>query len=145
MARRIVDLTRPLDQLGSNGAFSVREYERPRSGHGVFHRVDMETTAGTHVVTSRRYLASGYSLSETPLDKFFGEGVVVRFPTADGVTEIGISQLEDAAGDRVQRGDIVVLAPVIDTPARLKLTVFGTQWLWNKGIKMLVLGHRIGC
>ena len=144
MARRIVDLTQPLDQLGSNGEFSVREYERPRSGHGVFHRVDMETTAGTHVVTSRRYLASGYSLSDTPLDKFFGEGVVVRLPAADGMTEIGTSQLDDAAGDRVRRGDIAVLAPVPDTSARIKITVFASQWFWKKGIKMLVLDHRIG-
>jgi kynurenine formamidase len=144
MARRIVDLTQPLNRIGSSGEFSVREYERPRSGHGVFHRVEMETTAGTHVVTSRRYLASGYSLSEAPTDKFFGEAEILRFPTTDNITEIGTSQLDDAAGDRVQRDDIVVLAPVINTSARLKLTVFATQWFWGKGIKMLVIDHRIG-
>ena len=38
----------------------------------------------------------------------------------------------------------MVLAPVINTSARLKLTVFAAQWFWGKGIKMLVLDHRIG-
>ncbi len=144
MARRIVDLTQPLSRNGADGAFSVLEYERPRSGHGVFHRVDMETTVGTHVVTSRRYLASGYSLAEAPIDRFFGEGIVVRLPSSPGAAEIGPTDLDDAAGDRVRRGDIAVLALAPNSSGRVKLTVFASQWLWDKGIKMLVLDHRIG-
>ena len=144
MARRIVDLTQPLSRNGADGAFSVLEYERPRSGHGVFHRVDMETTVGTHVVTSRRYLASGYSLAEAPIDRFFGEGIVVRLPSSPGAGEIGPTDLDDAAGDRVRRGDIAILALAPNSSGRVKLTVFASQWLWDKGIKMLVLDHRIG-
>lgn len=143
MARRIIDLTQSLAPDGSDGSFSVREYERPRSGHGVFHRVDMETTVGTHVVTSRRYLASGYSLSEAPIDRFFGEGVVLRLSAANGTTEITQMDLDEAAGGRVRRDDIAVLAVEPEAEGGAKLTVFASQWLWDKGIKMLVLDHRI--
>jgi kynurenine formamidase len=143
MARRIIDLTQPLPRDGLDGAFNVLEYERPRSGHGVFHRVAMETTAGTHVVTSRRYLASGYSLAEAPVDRFFGEGVALRLPASNGAADITQMDLDDAAGDRVRRGDIAVLALAPNASGRPKLTVFASQWLWDKGIKMLVLDHRI--
>lgn len=143
MARRIIDLTQPLAPDGGDGSFSVREYERPRSGHGVFHRVDMETTVGTHVVTSRRYLASGYSLSEAPIDRFFGEGVVLRLSATNGTTEITQMDLDEAAGGRVRRDDIAVLAIEPEATGSAKLTVFASQWLWDKGIKMLVLDQRI--
>ncbi len=143
MARRIIDLTQPLAPDGSDGSFSVREYERPRSGHGVFHRVDMETTVGTHVVTSRRYLASGYSLSEAPIDRFFGEGVVLRLPAANGAIEITQMDLDEAAGGRVRRDDIAVLAVDPESTGSAKLSVFASQWLWDKGVKMLVLDERV--
>ncbi|MCY3783712.1 MAG: cyclase family protein [Chloroflexi bacterium] len=143
MARRIVDLTQPLAPDGAAGSFSVREYERPRSGHGVFHRVDMETTVGTHVVTSRRYLASGYSLSEAPIDRFFGEGVVVRLAASNGATEITQMDLDEAAGDRLRRDDIAVLALPPEASGGARLSVFASQWLWDKGVKMLVLDERI--
>ncbi|MCY3913304.1 MAG: cyclase family protein [Chloroflexi bacterium] len=143
MARRIVDLTQPLAPDGADESFSVREYERPRSGHGVFHRVDMETTVGTHVVTSRRYLASGYSLSEAPIDRFFGEGVVVRLAASNGATEITQMDLDEAAGDRLRRDDIAVLALAREASGGARLSVFASQWLWDKGVKMLVLDERI--
>ena len=143
MARRIVDLTQPLAPDGADGSFSVREYERPRSGHGVFHRVAMETTVGTHVVTSRRYLASGYSLSEAPIDRFFGEGVVVRLPASNGMTEITQMDLDNAAGDRLRRDDIAVLALAPKASGGARLSVFASQWLWDKGVKLLVLDQRI--
>ncbi|MCY4114966.1 MAG: cyclase family protein [Chloroflexi bacterium] len=143
MARRIVDLTQPLAPDGADESFSVREYERPRSGHGVFHRVDMETTVGTHVVTSRRYLASGYSLSEAPIDRFFGEGVVVRLAASNGATEITQMDLDEAAGDRLRRDDIAVLALAPEASGGARLSVFASQWLWDKGVKMLVLDQRI--
>lgn len=143
MARRIVDLTQPLAPDGADESFSVREYERPRSGHGVFHRVDMETTVGTHVVTSRRYLASGYSLSEAPIDRFFGEGVVVRLAASNGATEITQMDLDEAAGDRLRRDDIAVLALPPEASGGARLSVFASQWLWDKGVKMLVLDERI--
>ena len=104
----------------------------------------METTVGTHVVTSRRYLASGYSLAEVPIERFFGEGIVMRLPTPPGTTEISPADLDAAAGDRVRRDDIAVLALALNSSGRAKLTVFASQWLWNKGVKMLVLDHRIG-
>ena len=143
MARRIVDLTQPLAPDGADESFSVREYERPRSGHGVFHRVAMETTVGTHVVTSRRYLASGYSLSEAPIDRFFGEGVVVRLAASNGATEITQMDLDEAAGDRLRRDDIAVLALAREASGGARLSVFASQWLWDKGVKMLVLDERI--
>lgn len=143
MARRIVDLTQPLAPDGADESFSVREYERPRSGHGVFHRVDMETTVGTHVVTSRRYLASGYSLSEAPIDRFFGEGVVMRLAASNGATEITQMDLDEAAGDRLRRDDIAVLALPPEASGGARLSVFASQWLWDKGVKMLVLDERI--
>ena len=143
MARRIVDLTQPLAPDGADGSFSVREYERPRSGHGVFHRVAMETTVGTHVVTSRRYLASGYSLSEAPIDRFFGEGVVVRLPASNGMVEITQMDLDNAAGDRLRRDDIAVLALAPKVSGGARLSVFASQWLWDKGVKLLVLDQRI--
>ena len=104
----------------------------------------METTVGTHVVTSRRYLASGYSLAEVPIERFFGEGIVMRLPTSPGATEINPADLDAAAGDRVRRDDIAVLALAPNSSGRAKLTVFASQWLWDKGVKMLVLDHRIG-
>ena len=104
----------------------------------------METTVGTHVVTSRRYLASGYSLAEVPIERFFGEGIVMRLPTSPGAAEINPADLDAAAGDRVRRDDIAVLALAPNSSGRAKLTVFASQWLWDKGVKMLVLDHRIG-
>ena len=121
----------------------MREYERPRSGHGVFHRVAMETTVGTHVVTSRRYLASGYSLSEAPIDRFFGEGVVVRLPASNGMSEVTQMDLDEAAGDRLRRDDIAVLALAPKVSGGARLSVFASQWLWDKGVKLLVLDQRI--
>ena len=109
MPRRIVDLTKPIAANGENGRFIVREFEHPDRGHSGHHRVELDTSVGTHVLTPRRLLRWGDALDDIPVETFFGEGLVLRVG-GDETVEVGSAELDEVAGSRLRQGDIVVLA-----------------------------------
>jgi kynurenine formamidase len=143
MPRRIVDLTRPLSSRGADGAFVAREFEREGAGHTTHHRVEMDAGVGTHVVAPRRLFSWGVAIGDLPVERFFGEGVVARLDPTNVEREIGAAKLEQAVGDRLQRGDIVVLAPTGDWDQEPRLSSGGAQWLETRGAKLVAIDERI--
>ena len=142
MPRRIVDLTKPIAANGENGRFVVREFEHPDRGHSVHHRVELDTSVGTHVLTPRRLLRWGDALDEIPVETFFGEGLALRVG-GDETVEVGSAELDEVAGSRLQHGDIVVLAAEGSAEPPARLTKLGAQWLFIRGAKLVVIDERI--
>jgi kynurenine formamidase len=142
MPRRIVDLTKPIAANGENGRFVVREFEHPDHGHSVHHRVELDTSVGTHVLTPRRLLRWGDALDEIPIETFFGEGLALRVG-GDETVEVGSAELDEVAGSRLQQGDIVVLAAEGSAEPPARLTKLGAQWLFVRGAKLVVIDERI--
>ena len=143
MARRIVDLTRPLPQEQWDGALAVREFEREGGGHHVHHRVEMDASVGTHVIAPRRIFRWGASVGDLAPETFFGEGVVARFAARDGPGELGSTELELALGRRLQHGDIVVLARAEGSEQPLRIGVAAAQWLNLGGAKLVVIDENV--
>ncbi len=143
MARRIVDLTRPLPQEQWDGALAVREFEREGGGHHVHHRVEMDASVGTHVIAPRRVFRWGASVGDLAPETFFGEGVVARFAARDGPGELGSTELELALGRRLQHGDIVVLARAEGSEQPLRVGVAAAQWLNLGGAKLVVIDENV--
>ena len=143
MPRRIVDLTRPLSSDHGDEGFVAREFERQDAGHTVHHRVEMDAGVGTHVVAPRRLFSWGDAIGDLRAETFFGEGLVARFDRSKVEREIGPAQLGEVVGQRLKRGDIVVLTVTGGEDEGLGLSSAGAQWLETRGAKLVAIDERI--
>ncbi len=121
----------------------VREFEREGAGHNIRHRVEMDTSVGTHVIAPRRVFRWGAAVGDLRPEAFFGEGVVARFASKDGLGEIGSTELENVLGRRLEHGDIVVLAREAGGEEPLRVSVATAQWLNLRGAKLVVVDENV--
>lgn len=108
---------------------------------------------GTHVEVGAHFYEGGKSITDYPLEAFYGSGIL--FP----VSEMKVTDkiCEKTIGGGIKEGDIVVIRN--DTGAKLSkqevylegnsklptLTPEAAQWFANKKVKMLILGSlRLG-
>lgn len=143
VARRIIDLTRPLTPEHGDGALVVHEFEREGAGHTVLHRVEMDASLGTHVIAPRRVFRWGAAVGDLGPEAFFGEGVVARFAATGNLGEIGSTELETVLGRRLEHGDIVVLARETGSKQPLRVGVAAAQWLNLHGAKLVVIDENV--
>lgn len=94
----------------------------PNTGGTYTTLVAFLTHTGTHFEVPRHYLKKGWYLHEVPLDRFWGEGPVLRIPKSPD-EDITPEELE-ATGVEVRRGDLVI----IDTGWYKKYTAPGDDW-----------------
>ena len=101
---------------------------------------------GTHMNAPINMIQRGADLSEIPVDRFFGNGVVLSVPK--GSYEVITAQDLEAALPGVQQGDIVVIVTGWHRNYSDSMEYFGespglgkdaAQWLVNKNCRMVAV------
>jgi kynurenine formamidase len=115
--------------------------------HGVMtHRMRMVMHTGTHMNAPRHLVQRGQDMSEVPLDRFFGNGVVLAIPK--GKWELVTAADLQAAQPAIQPGDFVVVVTGWHQRYSDSLEYFGespglskeaAQWLVERGIKLFAI------
>jgi kynurenine formamidase len=115
--------------------------------HGVLAwRVNTVLHTGTHMNAPINMLQRGADLSEIPVDRFFGNGVVLSIPK--GPYEVVAAADLEAAAPGVREGDIVVIVTGWHKQYSDSLEYFGqcpglskdaAEWLVKKNCKMVAV------
>ena len=147
MARRIIDLSTPIDAHH----FRWKVERRTVRSHDKGDRVEATwlgfiVHAFTHMDTGRHFSATGYSTDDVSLDMVMGDAAVVDVSAADAngpVTEALVAE----AGRHVREGDIVLLRARWDEVCSIHTPEFWTRapymtkeacrWLLGRGIKAI--------
>ncbi len=108
------------------------------------HEVITHTHVGTHVEVPAHFFEGGKEVTDLPLERFFGRGVLLDVPDAAKAQQIGPLYLEEHLAPLLKGGDVVIcrnsdprtFKPNADLrdPA---LTAQGAEWLRHQHIKML--------
>lgn len=120
---------------------------------GLFYdeMISFFTHTGTHMDAPIHFKENAWSIDQIPLDRLYGEGVVLDIPKGE-LEEIGPRDLEEAEPN-IKEGDIVIIntgwhdnfcGPVTDFD-RAKyyasknpgITKEGAEWLVNKKVKVV--------
>lgn len=104
------DLSQPFhEEMPRSSALPAPEFETlldiDEDGANIQY-YSVPTHIGTHVDAPLHIVQGGRSIDEFPLDRFYGEGVIVDVST-DAPEEIDLADVEEAPGD-VREGDIVI-------------------------------------
>jgi arylformamidase len=119
------------------------EYQRPPEAWYIMSEVSMWSHVGTHMESPFHYLRAGQDVSQIPLDRVVGEGIVVDL-TDKGVGDpITRTDLQER-GAGIRRGDIVLVRTGLShsyrTPRshdRPYFTEDAIQWLVERQIGCL--------
>jgi len=108
------------------------------------HEVITHTHVGTHVEVPAHFFEGGKEVTDLPLDRFFGRGVLLDVPDAVEARDIGPEWLERNLKPLLQKDDIIICR---NSDARTRqpeatvedpgLTVAGAEWLRHQGVKMV--------
>ncbi len=79
-----------------------------RDGYALTLLKRMTTHTGTHVDVPAHFIAEGKKVSDIPIEKFVGAGVVLDLSPRRSGEEIGVGALEQF-DEQIQRGDVVML------------------------------------
>ena len=93
---------------------------------------------GTHVEVGAHFFDGGRTVTEYPLESFYGRGLLLSAK----VLAVDPSALEEALGDRCTPGTIIVTRDDTGGPAsadRPRLVPEGAEWLAQRQVKMLIL------
>jgi kynurenine formamidase len=115
--------------------------------HGVLAwRINTVLQTGTHMNAPINHIQRGADLSQIPVDRFFGNGVVLDIPK--GSYEVVTAADLDAAKPGVRQGDIVVIVTGWHHKYSDSLEYFGespglskdaAQWLVDKQCKLVAI------
>jgi len=115
--------------------------------HGVMaHRIKTVMHTGTHMNAPLHLIQRAADLAEIPVDRFFGNGVVLSIPKKS--YEVITAQDLQSATPEVQQGDIVVIVTGWHHKYSDAIEYFGespglskdaAQWLVQKGCKLVAV------
>ncbi|MGQ9630368.1 MAG: cyclase family protein [bacterium] len=138
---RIVDLSYLVVPPGSEDRpFEIsRGYLADRA-----YKYDVKTHShvGTHVEAPAHFFDGGKDTTELPLTSFMGRGIVLDVLDATAHRAITPEYLEEAIGDIIREGDIVICRNLDSESKRSRetmphLTPEAAEWLRDHKIKML--------
>ena len=143
---RMVDLTHVIEPTTPDAQrkFVVRVHDaleeipgkvRPEGEWYVMSDVDLMGHVGTHIESPFHCLKKGADLSQIPLDRLGGDGVILNLVNAKAQGGVTLQQVQDAArvAGGVRKGDIVF--------CRMGPTSFfstaALKWLVGQGMKLM--------
>ncbi|MDH4265585.1 MAG: cyclase family protein [Deltaproteobacteria bacterium] len=112
----------------------------------IMNNIQMVSHIGTHIEAPFHIRKDGLDLARLPLEKFWGEAVILDLRNLPPRQEISSDQVADAArrAGRIHRGDIVLgnlgFSRFYGTPEYQQNPFFSTkaiQWLIQEGMKMM--------
>jgi kynurenine formamidase len=110
--------------------------------HNIMQFVDFETHIMTHVEVPRHFTRDGKSCSEMPIEKFFGEAVIVNLShlkPKDGKRQpVKSSDLAAARG-----GDIVLMWSDCKRPYHPYFTAEAMKWLVDLPVKAIGIDRNV--
>jgi kynurenine formamidase len=120
----------------------VITFKRPKGDWYILQKWTISSHIGTHIESPHHHLKDGYDVSGLPLERVFGEAVLLDFRGKEAGEEIDIQETGDL--DRhVKAGDIVVIqtgfdrfynSPDYDRP---HLSMSSIEWLVQREIACL--------
>ncbi len=140
---RIVDLSYEVVP----GASQERPFEIERSylrDDTYKHEVRTHSHVGTHVEFPAHFFEGGKGVTDFLLTAFMGRAILLDVEDAEANREIGPEYLEQAIGDLIREGDIVICRNLDraskekgDRDALPRLTPGAARWLAEHKIKLL--------
>jgi arylformamidase len=144
-SHRIVDLSKtmvPGEAFGPVGTgkrrLEIRKFTYPPGE--IMHQIDMESHIGTHVeapshYVDARYKRKGKDIAQIPLEKLFGEAVLIdleKFAPGQALTPECLTKV------KVKRNEIVLIGNAKhDGEGRPYISKEAARWLAEKGVKMV--------
>ena len=146
---RIVDLSlevRPGEQPADRPFDVERGYLADRAFK--YDVLRTHTHVGTHVEAPAHFFEGGKSVTDLPVETYMGAAVLAAVDLPDDA-EVTPAHLDQLIGDIMAPGRIVVARDDREARGRAQdrapyLTVDSASWLVERGMKMLVLGVRMG-
>ena len=112
------------------------------------HDVRTHSHVGTHVEAPAHFFDGGKDTTEFPLTHFMGRAILLDVEEVAATPQITPPYLEQAIGDLIQEGDIVICRN-LDAKAKAEgrkpvLTPEAARWLRQHRIKMLGIDNHFG-
>ena len=128
---RLIDLSKTLDPATESRRCHLIRYNTGGPIPDFHTALDLTSHLGTHCECPYHHFEDGASVGELPLTTFMGRAIYVTLDLPENAQITG-ADLENALGDRVKEGDIVILdsphkippfSPLSNTPDDHRLVI----------------------
>ena len=151
---RVVDLTKYIDPATETRRCTLYRFNTGGMIPDYHTNVDIMTHLGTHCECPYHHFDDGASVADLPLTSFMGRGLYHEFKNLEPLSHISAHDLDEAIGDKVKEGDVVILdsiyklppfTPETNGPNDKRLLVNGetAQWFVDHKVKCVGFGDGV--
>ena len=148
---RVVDLSKYIDPATETRRCNLHRFNTGGPIPDFHTNVDIMTHLGTHCECPYHHFEDGKSVADLPLSAFLGRGIYHEFKNLEPLSHISAKDLDDAIGNEVKEGDVVILdsiyklppfTPETNGPNDKRLLVNGetAQWFVDHKVKCVAFG-----
>lgn len=151
---RIIDLTKPLDPATESRRCHLFRFNTGGPIPDFHTNIDITSHLGTHCECPYHHDDNWPDAFALPLTSFMGRALYVSFDKAPANAYISPAMLEEACGDKLREGDIILLdSPYKLTPftektntpedKRLRINGEAATWLRDRKVKCVGFGDGV--
>ena len=151
---RVVDLSKYIDPATETRSCNLHRFNTGGPIPDFHTNVDILTHLGTHCECPYHHFEDGKSVADLPLSAFLGRGIYHEFKNLEPLSHISAKDLDEAIGDEVKEGDVVILdsiyklppfTPETNGPNDKRLLVNGetAQWFVDHKVKCVAFGDGV--
>ena len=151
---RVVDLSKYIDPATETRRCHLHRFNTGGPIPDFHTNVDIMTHLGTHCECPYHHFEDGKSVADLPLSAFLGRGIYHEFKNLEPLSHISAKDLDDAIGNEVKEGDVVILdsiyklppfTPETNGPNDKRLLVNGetAQWFVDHKVKCVAFGDGV--
>lgn len=151
---RVVDLSKYIDPATETRRCNLHRFNTGGPIPDFHTNVDIMTHLGTHCECPYHHFEDGKSVADLPLSAFLGRGIYHEFKNLEPLSHISAKDLDDAIGNEVKEGDVVILdsiyklppfTPETNGPNDKRLLVNGetAQWFVDHKVKCVAFGDGV--
>ena len=151
---RVVDLSKHIDPSTETRRCNLHRFNTGGPIPDFHTNVDIMTHLGTHCECPYHHFEDGKSVADLPLSAFLGRGIYHEFKNLEPLSHISAKDLDDAIGNEVKEGDVVILdsiyklppfTPETNGPNDKRLLVNGetAQWFVDHKVKCVAFGDGV--
>ena len=151
---RAVDLSKYIDPSTETRRCNLHRFNTGGPIPDFHTNVDIMTHLGTHCECPYHHFEDGKSVADLPLSAFLGRGIYHEFKNIGPLSHISAKDLDDAIGNEVKEGDVVILdsiyklppfTPETNGPNDKRLLVNGetAQWFVDHKVKCVAFGDGV--
>lgn len=151
---RVVDLSKYIDPATETRRCNLHRFNTGGPIPDFHTNVDIMTHLGTHCECPYHHFEDGKSVADLPLSAFLGRGIYHEFKNLEPLSHISAKDLDDAIGNEVKEGDVVILDSVYKLPPftsetngpndkRLLVNGETAQWFVDHKVKCVAFGDGV--